>query len=363
MTQQLHREILDEILLSQDINNFSLDQIGQMLQKDEAISKFAPDGICQVDPRNGDRIVFNSARAWRPHDNQPTKSLVPDSGRSCVICQGQTTKVIDVEDLDEGFTFINENLFPIFYPVNNENDYPIDDGKRVANLEGIPAFGFHFLQWTSSFHDKDWHNMHQADRVVVMQRLAALEKKLLTEADGYVSIIKNFGRLVGGSLAHGHQQISFSNIMPRRARLDQRFEDEHGEAFSKYLLRTNPPELNIRDYGAAVLLVPYFMRRPFDMFLLIKDSRKTHLFDLDEAEIAAVADGWRDAIHIMLTVMPQIGRESAYNLTTHNGPGTGLYFEFLPYTQEMGGFEHLGLFLCQGNPTDTAKHARAILAK
>ena len=155
MTQQLNRETLDEIILSHDINNLSLGQIGQMLQKDESISLFAPDGICQVDPRNGDRIVFNSARARRPHDNQPTKSMVPDSGQSCVICQGKTTKVIDVEDLGEGFTFINENLFPIFYPAVDEKDYPIDDGKRVANLGGIPTFGFHFLQWTSSYHDKD----------------------------------------------------------------------------------------------------------------------------------------------------------------------------------------------------------------
>jgi hypothetical protein len=38
-----------------------------------------------------------------------------------------------------------------------------------------------------------------------------------------------------------------------------------------------------------------------------------------------------------------------------------LYFEFLPYTQEMGGFEHLGLYLCQGNPKECAHIARELL--
>jgi hypothetical protein len=97
------------------------------------------------------------------------------------------------------------------------------------------------------------------------------------------------------------------------------------------------------------------------MLLLLKDTYKAHLHKLDENEIAAVADGWRDGIRIMMVVMPRIGKEVAYNVTTHNGPGAGLYFEFLPYTQEMGGFEHLGLYLCQGNPIKSAQTARELL--
>jgi galactose-1-phosphate uridylyltransferase len=214
--------------------------------------------------------------------------------------------------------------------------------------------------------------MPQSDRVVVMQRLAALEKKLLTNASGelphnqddrhgFVSIIKNYGRLVGGSLEHGHQQIGFSNVMPRRFHDNWRFEQERGESFSAYLLRENPPDLLLRDYGPAVLQVPYFMRRPFDMMLLVKDAGKRYLHELTEAEITAVADGWHDAIRAILWAMPNIGRETAYNVVTHNGPGAGLYFEFLPYTQETGGFEQLGLSVCQGNPLDTAAQLRQFL--
>ena len=97
------------------------------------------------------------------------------------------------------------------------------------------------------------------------------------------------------------------------------------------------------------------------MQLIVKNTAKSYLHQLNAEEVAAVSDGWQDAIYIMLTLMPQIGREPAYNVITHNGPGAGLYFEFLPYTQEMGGFEHLGLYLCQGNPQASAAYTQKLL--
>ena len=219
--------------------------------------------------------------------------------------------------------------------------------------------------------------MPLADRLVVMQRLAALERKLLTEAKnhfspqdfgagegasrGYVLIIKNYGRLVGGSLAHGHQQVALSNIMPRRIRDNWRFDEERGETFTTFLMRENPTNLIIRDYGPALLLVPFFMRRPYDMMLLVKDTTKQQLYELTLPEITAVAEGWHDALRAIHWIMPHIGKETAYNVVTHNGPGAGLYFEFLPYTQEMGGFEHLGLFVCQGSPGDVAGRLKKYL--
>ena len=219
--------------------------------------------------------------------------------------------------------------------------------------------------------------MPQADRVIVLERLAVLEHKLLTDSAnkmpptksiggltdkcGYVSIIKNFGRLVGGSLVHGHQQITASNVMPGKMRSNWLFKKQRGLSFSEYLLRNNPNELLIRDYGEAVLLVPYFMRRPYDMLLILGDTNKSYLHELNADEMRAIGDGWHDATRAMLTVMPQLGREPAYNVTTINGPGAGLYFEFLPYTQETGGMEQLGLYLCQGNPHLGAEHIRNIL--
>ncbi len=361
--QQLSRSILATILQKDDVEQLALPDLIDLFRTEEGLANFAPDGICQIDPRNGERIAYNSARARRPHDNRPVDADTTLEEKACVVCQGKTTGVVDVADLSEGFTFINKNLFPILYP-QTDGAAPVDDDSAIPGPEGLSASGLHILQWTSSIHSKDWHNMPLDDRIVVMERLAVLEKKLQESTSGqpgYVEIIKNYGRLVGGSLIHGHQQIGLSNVMPSRMRDNHRFEQERGETFTAYMLRENPGELLIKDYGPAVLLTPYFMRRPFDMMLILKDTAKRYVHQLTAEEIKAVAEGWHDAIRTMLWVMPKIGRETAYNIVTNNGPGAGLYFEFLPYTQEMGGFERLGLFICQGNPQDSAAQIKEFL--
>lgn len=353
MTKQLARAALETILEAEDVESLSVSEI-MALTRDE-IDDFLPDGTCQIDPRNGDWILYHSSRASRPHDNVPEQvAAIPERG--CAICQGNTTGVIDVAELSEGFTFINKNLFPVLYPFEDET----------------MASGLHLLQWTSSQHDKDWHNMPLPDRIVVLERLAALEKTLLAGPDDRnpsgmerpcvsVVIIKNCGHLVGASLVHGHQQIACSSLMPRHFRDDARFEEEQGEKFSDYVMRETPPELVVRDYGPAVLVVPTFMRRPYAMMLFVRATRKRYVHQLDEAELEAVAEGWHDGIRAIRQVMPRIGREIAYNVITNNGPGAGLYFEFMPYTQEIGGVEHLGLFVCQGAPQDAAATLREVI--
>ncbi|MCP4540772.1 MAG: hypothetical protein GY832_26845 [Chloroflexi bacterium] len=371
MNQHLDRKTLNRILRTEDVETLSSSELLGLVKKE--ISQFLPDGVCQVDPRNGDHILFTSARGHRPHDNAPEAPGKAPVERECVICQGKTTAVVDIADLSEGFTFINENLFPILYP------FKVNHSEQ--SLQGQTASGLHFVQWTSSLHDRDWENMPLADCTVVVQRLAALERKLLADSrelfpvaepwvkqsgyryHGFVSIVKNYGHLVGGSLAHGHQQIALSNVLPKRILDDWRFKEEQGETFSAYLMHENPTDLLVRDYGPMILVVPYFMRRPYDMLLLVKDVGKQHIHDLTSAEIMAMAEGWRDAVRAMRAIMPQIGREIAYNVIVHNGPGAGLYVEFLPYVQEIGGAEHLGLFVCQGDPTSAAAWLREHLAR
>lgn len=374
---QLSRAELQRLVQAGDVEQLSFARLAELIRQEPDLARYRPDGDYQVDPRSGDRIVYNSVRGRRPHDNRPTGDESGRPAESCIVCQGKITHIVDVADLSEGFTFINKNLYPVLYPRQEPLAYQADWGEKSTEPGGRPAYGLHLLQWTSSLHDNDWHNMPLPDRVVVLQRLAVLEKKLLTGAAevipaaemwhdgegryGFVSIFKNYGRLVGGSLAHGHQQIAFSNMMPRRVRDNWRFQQQQGEFFSTYLLRENPAKLLLRDYGPAVLLVPYFMRRPFEMMFLLKDANKRYLYELNGSELAAVADAWRDAIRVMRWALAENGREIAYNVITHTGPGAGLYVEFLPYTQEIGGFEHLGLFICQANPQDTAGRISAFL--
>lgn len=354
MEKQLDSQILKTLVEVENISTVSLATVADLVRQDSGIQNSLPDGVCQIDPRNGDRIVYTSRRAARPHDNRPEaqEPVLPE--RPCPICKGTTTGVVDVAALSEGHTFINKNLFPVVYPDLSSRRGA--ERQREREIEGL-----HFLQWSSSFHERDFHNMPAADCVVVMQRLAALERTLLEDGEGHVLITKNYGYLVGGSLFHGHQQIVLSNQVPRRFLDNGRFQQTYNESFADFLLRENPSDLMVKDYGTAVLLVPYFMRRPYDMMLVMKNTERRYVYELDEEEITAVAQAWQDGIRVMRSVMPAIGRELAYNVITNNGLGAGLYFEFLPYTQEIGGYEQLGFYACQADPYQVAEQIRKLL--
>jgi galactose-1-phosphate uridylyltransferase len=380
MRQELSRDLINPIVENLDISSLPYDEIIRLYEKN-APEATSPEGVAQVDPRNREQILYSTARSSRPHDNLPdtlASKRADNNLEECVICRGQTTGVIDLTELSDGFTFINKNLFPILSPSAKGEASPQAPGvDSLPDHHGVPASGLHLLQWTSSIHETDWHNMPSVDLDLVMSRLATLERQLITTSQGsmppteawgdqpgrsgFVSIIKNVGYLVGGSIAHGHQQIAFSNVMPRVKREHWRFEQNHSEAFASFMLRTNPAPLTLRDYGPAVLIVPYFMRRPYDMMLLLRDTTKRYLFELNSGEISAVSQGWHDGTRMIHQVMPDLGRELAYNVVAHNGPGAGLYFSFLPYTQETGGFEQLGLSISQGMPEEIAKKLRSLL--
>lgn len=356
MIRQLPIEKIQPILQNEDISLLTYNQLVELFNHELRSDTPSLKQNFQVDPRSGDRIIFNPARATRPQDN------VQPSQKECVICQGQTTGILDIYPLCEGYTFINKNLFPMVRPTNQKNN----------------AHGLHFLQWTSSHHDVDWHNLDPTDQLIVLQRLAALEQCLLTSGNeympehttwgglaghrGFVSIIKNGGHLVGGSLAHGHQQIAYINTIPRRILEDWQYYQDNDMTFSRHLMMKNPSNLTITDMDHATLLVPYFMQRPFNMILVVKDVQKRYLYELTTDELKSVARGWHLAIACIYSLMPKLGREIAYNVISHNGPSAGIYFEFLPYTQEIGGFEHLGLMVCQADPKNIAADLQRIVS-
>ncbi len=376
---KITREQLQKITDRERIEGIDIESLFDFFRHDDDLPSHAPDALCQIDPRDGALVVYNSKRAKRPHDNKIPASPASDSsagdGGSCPVCQGKTTGVVDVAELSEGYTFINKNLFPVLFPPDKiKPEWLQEPLYPDPSHHGRVSYGMHFLQWTSSYHERDWHNMPVQDLVVVLQRLAALERTLLYDSEGYmppssqwrsqketsgfVSIIKNFGAAVGGSLAHGHQQVAWSNIMPRSFYNNWCFFSRHRQFFSSYMLNENPFDLEIKDYGKAVLIVPYFMKRPFNMMLILKDVGKQYVCELDDDELEEVAEGISDAISAIMEIMPRIGKETAFNMVVHNGPGAGLYYEFLPYTQETGGYEHLGMWICQGTPSQAAAELR-----
>ncbi len=345
---QLDYHKLEELIQCRDIQAATAEEMLTFFHAEKIPN--LPDGIMQIDPRSELPVIYNQARAKRPHDLPSADTTSVSHEPECVICTGQSTGIVDVAPIRDGYTFINKNLFPVLFPASPEAELP-KHARKVA--------GLHFLQWTSTQHDQDWHNMPVEDLAIVLQRMAALESWCLKEGkrlfpahkgEVYVSMGKNYGRLVGGSLAHGHQQITVSTVEPGRIRQHRRFYDLHKRRFNEYLFQQNPAEFTLRHYAEARLIVPYFMPRPYTMMLVPKDHHKIYLHELSEQALLDIARGWQDAIRLMRWVMPRINREIAYNVITHNGPESGLYFEFLPYTQENGCFEHMGLIICQSSP-------------
>jgi galactose-1-phosphate uridylyltransferase len=379
--QQLNGERLENLLQAEDIERLAYADIVDLFLAEKGITDYQPDHIAQLDPRNGEQVLFNASRADRPHDNAPQGRPHAEKiagAADCIICSGKTTGIVDLTQLSEGHTFINKNLFPVVFPGKSPtNQDSIDNFSAQVPARGKNAFGLHFLQWTSTIHKRDWHNMPAGDLLMVMKRLAVLEHKMLISSqgvmpnleqfgdtqgrNGFVSIIKNSGSPVGGSIEHGHQQIVFSNIMPRRTRENLRFKMDREVSFSEFMLQENPGQYLIRDYEHAALIVPYYMRRPFDMLLLIKDTAKGYLHEMTSDQLVSIAAGWQDGIKLLRGILPLRRRAIAYNVLTHNGPGAGLYFEFYPYTQEEGGFEKLGLSVCQSNPGKASELLKRVM--
>lgn len=323
-----------------------------------AIREFAPDGRASVDPRDGVRIVFAAGRAKRPRG---AAAPLPAEG-PCPVCEGRLTRVVDVAPLPSGgVTFVNKNLYPIVYPNPGET-----------------AHGAHFLQWTSLRHDEDLDALPVEDVAAIFARLAALERRFLHENPlsfahggrcrhgahhGYCLVIKNRGGLVGGSLVHGHQQIVLTEVLPGRLADDVRFHRETGRSVVEFLRDRTPAALRIARYeGRVTALVPPFMRRPLHSMLVVENASRRCLHDLSPREIRGLAAGTRGLLRAFREIMPRrFGKPYTLNMIVHNGPAPGVYFEFFPYTQEMGGYEHLGLFVCQDTPESSARALEAAL--
>ena len=380
--QELSKEHLEALIQCTDINTVDYADLVEWVRNEPGISQFAPDGISRMDPRNRWMTIYNAARSKRPHDNRPDKSgedVRPEqmtSTKPCPICEGKTTRPIDVASLKHGFTFINKNLFPCFFNTGDDTATAVVPSDSLQLDAGSPM-GNHYLQWTSTMHENDWFNMDEDDLLTVLQRLAAFERYLLTSSagqmpssqkwygqsgtHGFVLMMKNYGAQVGGSLVHGHQQITHSNVMSRAAFENWQFQQRHQITFSHHIQQVTPESLCLKDFGEATLAVPYFMRRPMGAMLLVKDDSKKLLADLNDRECRALVRGISQMVRVYHRLMPAMGREIAYNVLFHTGPGAGIYVEFLPHTQETGGMEQLGLWVCQDTPEGSASVLREYL--
>ena len=344
--RQVSSKVLAKLTYSTDLGEYEFDDFLAAIREDTLIDPFLPKDYVRTDPRNGERVLYSLARAKRPIRTKEEARAELRHIDSCPLCNGETTSFIDVTALSEGHTLINKNLFPAIYPHSKNN-------------EAEPAFGMHFLQWSSTIHDRDIHNMPKGDCRIVIDRLALLEEKLLHSASSkehkaYVGIIKNYGFLAGGSLSHGHQQIVYSNVAPRKIVDDECYLAKHSHSFADYLVKRNDESLTVASFGPVKAVTPYFMLRPLQTILLFQGAPCEYLHHLDDEQRDGLVEAFGKLLPAIIETMPEIGRLPCFNIVFHCGPIGRMYVEIHAYTQEIAGLEHLGLYVCQGTPEQSA---------
>ena len=110
------------------------------------------------------------------------------------------------------------------------------------------------------------------------------------------------------------------------------------------------------------ILVPPFMRRPLHAFIVPHVANPV-------GWLHHLADDLRDAVAVAVArltaavddLMTASHGEPAWNLVLHAGQGCDPLFELRPYTQAPGGYEHLGLYLCEETPATSAGRLREAL--
>lgn len=330
--------------LVKGINN--LEDVSEVVSNNLDIQKFIPESYVR-DPRNGKVIIYTPSRAKRPSEGVEISQEVKNG--KCVICDGiDELPILMARDLDSkgpdgkpNVCFIGPNLFPHVGPQN----LPYFNNSSKPSLQGAQ-----YILWVSNQHT-DIDRMSYEDHATnlglasdFMKKLSKSEKKL------FFQLVKNKGKVVGGSVIHGHYQGSALPFMSNKNLQDVQFEANNGQSFANYILNENPEELQIKDYGKVVSLVPgCAMKKPLDALVLPKDTSKANLYDLDNQERFELASALTDITKAWSVMMPRIGKEFAYNLESHLG-SPGLYIEALPYTQETGGFENMDVFVCQSSP-------------
>jgi hypothetical protein len=352
---------LDRAALAANTAAESLDGLGfpglERLCLDSA-AHHAPERALGTDPRGDLPVAYSEARARR----------LGVSG--CVVCGGETCPAADVAALPGGDVAW---LTPNFYPVA----YPFPDGRGAGAGARDVLHGLHLVHWSSLRHDGGLVGADAPTAAALFAQLARAEEWLLHHADahypetgaghrGHVGLIKNRGRTVGGSVEHDHQQLLLSSVpfaeppatRGLRAALTAGAAAGGGARAGSGAGHIVVDEVD----GLARTIVPEFMRRPLHCFVAPLAQDAGWLHHLDDAVRDALAFAIARLTLAVSGLMAASGREPAWNLVCHAGAGCAPLFELRAYTQPLGGYEQLGLYICEETPATSARRLAAALA-
>lgn len=327
---------------------YTLQEIFHFIFEDPQIQANAPQDSPCFDPKTQLPLIYAPKRKNRPRSSQKF---------NCPICEGHLTTVVQLAPLQtSGYTFIQGNLFPIVAPL-----------APIPSISKLSTHGVHLVQWCSTSHHADLHNMPFSDIAILFREIQIMEKLFLgirpfeSLPHRYFSVIKNVGNAVGGSLEHGHLQLLCSSLEPLTLRQDRDFFEREGLSYVSALRQTSNPTLKITENTFFEAWVPPFLKRPLQIVLVPKDQTLSYFQDFNPEQLLSLGELLQLLLRAIHFEMQQQEKLVAYNVLFHNGEVGTFYIEILPYTQPLGGFEQLGLYVCQSYPEQDAEKYRRLI--
>jgi galactose-1-phosphate uridylyltransferase len=101
------------------------------------------------------------------------------------------------------------------------------------------------------------------------------------------------------------------------------------------------------------------MRRPFNL-LIIPQTSAEHLHELSQKEFQELEVAIQKTMQAYHSLLESLNREVSFNMVIHTGPESQLYVEFFPIVQAMGGFERIGMWICQLSAQKAADQLKAL---
>ena len=253
----------------------------------------------RLNPLTGRWVTIVADRAERPTDFAPrTAQVESEPGRPCPFCPGnEESSLPALETLDAGGHWrmrVIPNLYPAF-----EGDEPFAVHHHGPVHVEAESSGIHEVFVFTPDHDGGLQLVSDEDATDMMRMLKRrLQEHATTKHVRYTQAIINHGREAGASLAHPHGQLLGLPFVPGEILEEQR-------AFTRFeggciLCATVEAELVdgkrvLFATDDVVCVSPYWAGAPYEL-LISPRSHDLHLTDSDDATLAAMGIGIRDAI-------------------------------------------------------------------
>jgi UDPglucose--hexose-1-phosphate uridylyltransferase len=359
------------------------------------MAEFRPE--LRKDPISGRWVIISSARANRPEAPEPRREdESPQARAHCPFCYGHEELTPPeifaiptngrLPNSPGWLTRVVPNKFPAF------GIYPEINLHRVGLYQMATGYGAHEVVIESPDHDLylEQQPLDQLTRIVDTwwERHVDLERDLKLR---YVLIFKNHGKAAGASLAHPHEQIIATTIIPSALKdklINAKAHYQNGEGCiwcrqlehlfyyenkiynrdGTVLVEVRQRDRVVTETEKFVAYIPFAARMPYEIHIL----PKAHQYSFIQTSPAERADLAMVLKLVLMKVYKLLGNPP-YNFYIHSAPNLNVrprvgdyatiredfhwHIEILVRTTIWAGFEQgSGIYINPLNPADAARY-------